>query len=482
MIVHGYQVVIGLEVHAQLLTERKLLCACPNRSDLGPNQATCPVCLGMPGTLPVVNQRAVELAVRAASALGCTVHRRSRFARKSYFYPDLPKGYQITQDDMPLATDGRLRFQVEGQAGERCVTITRLHLEEDAGKSTHVPGTGTLVDFNRCGVPLVEIVGAPEIGSPDEAVAYLKELRTLLRHVGVCDGNMEDGSFRCDANLSLRVPGSGHMGVRTEIKNLNSFRHVRMALEYEARRQAELLVRGLPVLPETRLFHEASGTTRGMRSKETSSDYRYLPEPDLPDLILDDTLLQRAGEDLPELPWVRRERYRVNLGLSPYEAGVIASRLGLAELLDRVLMEGVSAKLAASWLMTHLLRVWDGDTGEPPVGPGPVAKLLRMIESGRLTDALARRVWEQMLDAGRDPEEVVREEGLEVRQDLEPLVDELLGRFPDQVARYHAGKTGLLGFFVGQAMRETGGRADPTRLKELFRQRLEDLRATPAGG
>lgn len=482
----GYELVIGLEVHAQLMTATKIFCTCPASSGNEPNTSTCPRCLGLPGTLPVLERAAVELALKAALALQCTVHRTSQFARKSYFYPDLPKGYQITQHDRPLATGGRLRIPLaEGAAEERWVAIRRLHLEEDAGKSMHLPaGSGTagaageagsLVDFNRCGVPLIEIVSEPALRSPEEASSYLKELRSLLRYLGVCDGNMEEGSFRCDANLSLRRRGEQVLGTRTELKNLNSFRYIRAALHAEALRQAALLSRGQPIAQETRLFDPASGHTLGMRGKEESHDYRYFPEPDLPELVVDEPWLAALSAALPELPHQRRQRYREELGLPPADAAVLTVERGIADYFEAVLAAGAPAKPAANWLMTELLRRWDGVSGPPPVPPARLAELLALLGSGELTGTLAKRVWELMVERGGSPREIIAAEGLvpAAESELAPVVERVLAEHPAQVASYRAGKKTLLGFFVGQAMRATAGKGDAARLKELLAARLE---------
>lgn len=467
-----WETVIGLEVHAQLRTRTKIFCACPNDAAAAPNTCTCPVCLGLPGTLPVVGREAVLLGLRAALGLRCNVHVSSTFARKHYFYPDLPRGYQISQHDRPLATGGWLSVP-QGDGPELRVPLTRLHLEEDAGRSHHDPAGGhTGVDFNRCGVPLAELVTEPALRSPEQAADFLRELRCLLRTLGVCDGNMEDGSLRCDANLSLRPAGSDTLGTRTEVKNLNSLRHLRLALHYEQRRQAELLSAGSSVQQETLLFDEATGCTRPLRSKEESQDYRYFPEPDLPDLVVDPALLQAARDGLPELPAQRRQRYRARLGLSAYDAAVLSAEAAVGAYFDGVVAAGAHPKAAANWVCNELLRGWEGQ-GPPPVAPEHMAELLAEQAAGRLTGPLAKNVWAQMLGSGRAPAEIIAAEGLVVVDDLAPVVAATLEQHPEQVARYRAGKRALLGFFVGAAMRSSGGAAPPERLRELLVEALD---------
>ncbi len=465
-----YEVIIGLEVHAQLLTETKAFCRCPTAVGDRPNTHTCPVCLGLPGTLPVLNRQAVQLALRAALALNCEVHGLSQFARKNYFYPDLPKGYQISQFDRPLATRGRLIIP-SAEGGEREVGILRVHMEEDAGKSSHGGREGSLVDFNRCGVALIEIVSDPDMRSPEEAVAYLKELRSLLRYAGVCDGNLEEGSFRCDANLSLRPWGCEVLGTRTELKNLNSFRHIRLALEHEVLRQGALLDAGERVVQQTLLFDEATGRTQPMRGKEESHDYRYFPEPDLPPLEVGEDQVAEARAALPELPRARRLRYQEVLGLPAYDAGVLTAERSVAEVFEATLAAGAEPKPASNWIMTELLRSWDG-SGAPPVAPDALAELLALLASGELTSTLAKAVWEKMLGTGRRAAEVVATEGLVVVDDLGPAIEAVMAANPEQVERYRAGKTALMGFFVGQVMKATGGKADAAKLRPLLAARL----------
>ncbi|MBM4318930.1 MAG: Asp-tRNA(Asn)/Glu-tRNA(Gln) amidotransferase subunit GatB, partial [Deltaproteobacteria bacterium] len=473
---------------------------CPTRSPAGPNSATCPRCLGLPGALPVLNREAVTLALRAALALQCEVHRASQFARKSYFYPDLPKGYQITQHDRPLATNGRLLLPEPplppppgdtpdrpGPPRPRRIGISRLHLEEDAGKSFHFswldggaaavgPTDGSLLDFDRCGVPLVEIVSEPELNSPAEASAFLKELRNLLRWLGVCDGNMEEGSFRCDANLSLRRHGEPGFGTRTELKNLNSFRHIRVALAYEARRQAALLARGLPIGQETRQLDPTSGRTVALRGKEEAHDYRYFPEPDLPELLVDEPWLGAVAAVLPELPGQRRERYRAGLQLPVHAATVLTAEKAVSDYFEAVVVAGVPARQAASWVMTELLHLWDGGSAAaPPVPPAALAELLGLLAAGELTPTLAKTVWEKMVGGGGSARQIVAREGLRPagEGELLPAVEQVLAAHPGEVARYRAGKKGLLGFFVGQALKATGGKGDAGRLRELLQACLE---------
>jgi len=480
-----FTTVIGLEVHAQLQTTTKMFCRCPTQGTGGPNGRVCPVCLGLPGALPVPNQEAVRLGVRAALALGCQVQPRSQFARKSYFYPDLPKGYQISQHDRPLAWGGELVLPGSGAAPRR-IPLLRLHLEEDAGRSQHVSPPGeppaTLLDFDRCGIPLVEIVTRPALGSPQEASDALKELRTLLRTLGVCDGNLENGSFRCDANLSLRPADDPTLGTRVEIKNLNSFRHLRLALEEETARQTELLAQGRPVAPETRQFDPSSGRTLVLRNKEESKDYRYFPDPDLPELVLAEDWLHAQRAALPELPAARRARFVREHGLSDYEAGVLVTERAVADHYEALLEAGARSRPAASWVLNEVLRVWDGSgDGPPPVPPAALAELLALLGAGAITGTVAKQVWEELRQHGGEPAAIVTRLGLGTTTDLDPTVRRVLAAHPAQVAQYRAGKAALLGFFIGQAMRELRGRADATELGRRFAALLEG-EDEPTGG
>jgi aspartyl-tRNA(Asn)/glutamyl-tRNA(Gln) amidotransferase subunit B len=494
--------VIGLEVHVQLATATKMFCRCPHRYGAPPNTLTCPVCLGYPGALPVPNHHAVDLAVRLASALGATVHERSRFARKSYFYPDLPKGYQITQYDHPLATGGALPLSERSEP----IGLIRLHLEEDSGKLTHrrdPPEEGeprgepegdpygeTLVDFNRCGVPLVEIVTRPELRTPEEARELLATLHRLLRYLEVSDASMEEGSLRCDANLSVRRRGETGLGTKVEIKNLNSFRHVARALEHELERQGRIVAAGGAVGEETRSFDPGQGVTRPLRNKEEAADYRYFPEPDLPPLVVAALRREAIAADLPELPWDRRDRLARDHGLPLDEAAVLTGSRELAAYFERAVAAlhqlrppaAGDAKALADWVRTEVLRELAERGIDPERGPGEalppedLAELSSLVTDGTVSHSAAKRVLSTVWGTGEAPSAAVERLGLsQVRDDdrLTDWVDAVVAAHPDEAERYAAGKTGLLGFFVGRVMRRSGGRADPRRVRELLISALD---------
>jgi aspartyl-tRNA(Asn)/glutamyl-tRNA(Gln) amidotransferase subunit B len=412
-----YEPVIGLEVHAQLLTKSKIFCGCSTRFGDPPNSNVCPVCLGLPGTLPVLNKRAVEIGMRAALALNCAVHEHSRFARKNYFYPDLPKGYQISQYELPLATGGWVETEHDGKT--KRIGITRLHLEEDAGKSLHdgFPHSDekTYVDFNRCGTPLSEIVSEPDMRSPDEAYAYLTTLRQILLYTGVSDCNMEEGSLRCDANVSVRLRGVKEFGTKVEVKNLNSFRYLAKALEFEIERHISILESGGRIAQETRLWNQAAGHTDSMRSKEKAHDYRYFPEPDLLPVHVGDAWRESVRSSLPELPVARRARFVSAFGVTPYDAEVLTDTQSLASYFESVVTAGAPGKAAANWMQTELLRRLN-DSGKEitasPVGPAALAELVKLVESGKITAAVGKKVFATMFETGRSAAEIVVAEGL----------------------------------------------------------------------
>jgi aspartyl-tRNA(Asn)/glutamyl-tRNA(Gln) amidotransferase subunit B len=478
-----YEPVIGLEVHVQLLTATKIFCGCRNRFGDQPNTNVCPVCLGLPGALPVLSRRSVELAVRAALALQCTVHEVSVFARKNYFYPDLPKGYQISQYERPLATGGRLDIAA------RTVTIQRIHMEEDAGKLLHEgypwSDRSSGVDYNRSGVPLIEIVSAPDLRSADEAHEYLTALEAVLRYAEVSDCNMEQGSLRCDANVSVRPRGSAELGTRAEIKNLNSFRHVSRAIEHEARRQVMVVEAGGRVVQETRLWNEARGETVPMRSKEEAHDYRYFPEPDLPPLTLSRDSIEEIAASLPELPAARRRRFVAEYALPEYDAGVLTADRGVADYFEAVARESGNAKAASNWVMNEVLRKAHESSREGdalagcPLRPAALAEMIRLIESGTLSGKMAKDVFEKMWATGEPPGAIVEREGVSQVSDepaLRAAVAEVLAASPDQVEVYRKGKASTLGWFVGQVMKKTGGRANPQLVNRLLREALEETR------
>jgi len=470
------QVVIGLEVHAQLLTRTKLFCGCLNRAGQKPNTDVCPVCLGLPGALPVVNAAAFDCGVALGLALDCAINPLNRFARKNYFYPDLPKGYQITQHEGPLAAGGSLAIMVEGL--EKTVRIQRIHVEDDAGKSVHA-GEISLIDFNRAGVPLLEIVSEPDLSSPEEAAAYLKELRRLLMYLGICDGNMEDGSMRCDANISLRENASAPLGVRAEIKNLNSFKHVQRALYFEIERQTAVLNAGGKIVQETRLFDEASGETRPMRLKEQSHDYRYFPEPDLLPVAIDEVWKLSVKAGLPELPWNRQARFERDCGLSVVAAEIITQFRPLADYFEQTLAIVAAPKEIANWVMTEVLRLIKDPQRELTdfkVTPKRLAELIKLVQAGTVSVTAAKEIFNRIAEDGGEPAALVEKLGLSQlssADDLKALAAEVIAANPKEAASYRGGKVGLLGFFVGKLMQLSSGRANPKLAGEILKELLE---------
>jgi len=476
-----YEPVIGLEVHVQLKTRTKMFCG--NSAEFGaePNRHVCPVCLGLPGALPVINRRAVELGVRAALGLNCTVHETSIFARKNYFYPDLPKGYQITQYDRPLATDGWLEAPAGAQDGEvRRVRIRRIHLEEDAGKSLHdrFPGK-TAIDLNRAGVPLIEIVTEPDIVSPAHARAFLTRLKQVLEYLEVSDCDMEKGSLRVDANVSVRPVGSTRLGTKTEVKNMNSFANVERALAFEIERQIAVLESGGAVVHETLLWDAARNEARPMRSKEESHDYRYFPEPDLPPLVLAPGEVERIRATLPELPDAKFRRFREAYGLPAYDAEVLTASREVADYFEAVAREAGDPKAASNWVMTEVLA-WLNQHQRPiqefPVAPEHLAQLIRLVADGTVSTTLGRQVFARMVETGRPPAVIVEEEGLVQVRDVDQLeawVDEVIAAHPAEVERLRRGEEKLLGFLMGQIMKRSRGKADPRRTSEILREKVK---------
>lgn len=477
----GFEAVIGLEVHAQLRTATKIFCGCRAEFGAAPNSHVCPVCLGLPGALPVLNARAVDLAVAAALALECEIHETSVFARKNYFYPDLPKGYQISQYDRPLATGGRV--VIDTDAGPRAVRLTRIHMEEDAGKSLHEgfadSDRRTYVDFNRAGVPLIEIVSEPEIGSPTDAATYFDTLRRLLVWIGVSDGNMEEGSLRCDANVSVRPRGATALGTKAEVKNVNSFRYLQKALEYEISRQVDLVTRGERVVQETRLFDSALGRTFSMRSKEEANDYRYFPEPDLPPLHVPAARIAGVAAALPELPEARRARFVTQYALPAYDAAILTESRGLADYFEAAAAASGNPKGASNWVMGEVLRTLkarESTIAEVGIAAEALGELIRLVDAGTISNTVAKAVFEQMYGTTARAQDIVDAQGLAQVSDagaLAAIVATVIDAQADAVRQYRSGKKAAFGFLVGEAMKASGGRGDPRRLSQLMRETLD---------
>jgi len=480
---YNYETVIGLECHAQLLTNSKLFCSCSTRFGDAPNMNTCPVCLGLPGALPVLNRVAVALAVRAALGLNCTLNPESQWARKNYFYPDLPKGYQISQYDRPLAQHGFIEISVNGPIKK--IGVQRVHMEEDAGKSLHEgfadSSRYTYLDFNRSGVPLIEIVSEPDIRSSAEANDYLKRLKEILEYLDVNDGNMEEGSLRCDANVSVRKVGEQKFGTRTELKNINSFRFVQKAIDFEIDRQIEVIENGGRVVQETRLWNADEERTVSMRSKEEAHDYRYFPEPDLPLLVLDHEAIKNIERSMPELPESRRKRFVKEYALSEYDAGILATTRALAEFFEETAKLSSQPKSAANWIMGDLLRFYkDSNTdlknlSDSPVKPKMLADMISLVEKGTISGKIAKTVMEEMYATGKTPQAIIEEKGLvqiSNVDEIEMIVSKVIEQNPKPVEQYRQGKTGNLGFFVGQVMKATGGRANPQTVNDVLKKRL----------
>ncbi|NTX38008.1 MULTISPECIES: Asp-tRNA(Asn)/Glu-tRNA(Gln) amidotransferase subunit GatB [unclassified Myxococcus] len=479
MPVSDFQPVIGLEVHAQLLTQSKIFCGCSTAFGAEPNRNTCPVCLGMPGVLPVLNERVVDFAIRTGLALECRVNAKSVWSRKNYFYPDLPKGYQITQYDLPICEYGKLL--IDTPQGEKLIRVRRIHMEEDAGKSVHDAGGGqSLVDLNRAGVPLLEIVSEPDLRDADEAVEYLKALRDVLVYLGVNDGNLDEGSFRCDANVSVMPKGSDTYGQRCELKNLNSFRFVKQAIEYEISRQVDVIESGGKVDQETRLWDVNKGVSRSMRSKEDAHDYRYFPEPDLPPLHVTTEVIEAVGHELPELPRAKLQRFVSQYGLPAYDARILTAERPLADFFEACAERYPDAKKLSNWFLGELLRLLkeEGSTvSSVRFTPGQLAELLGAVDQGTVSANAGKDVLAEMFRTGRSASDIITEKGLAQVSDtgaIEAVVDDILAKNAGEIEKYRAGKKQVFGFFVGQVMRAMKGKGNPALVNELLKKKLGD--------
>ncbi len=471
-----FQPVIGLEVHVQLKTDSKIFCGCSTLFGAEPNLNTCPVCLALPGALPVLNQKVVEFAIMAGLATNCSISPTNIFARKNYFYPDLPKGYQISQFDLPICLAGHLDIAVGDQT--KRIGITRIHMEEDAGKLVHGQDGGSGVDLNRAGTPLLEVVSEPDMRTADEAVAYLKKLYQIVTYLGICDGNMEEGSFRCDANISVMPVGSDTFGTRAEIKNVNSFKFVKAAIEYEIARQCELIEDGGTVVQETRLFDPNKGVTRSMRGKEEAHDYRYFPDPDLVPVIISDDWINRVKSDLPELPETKYSRFLTEYSLPEYDADVLTSSRPLADYFEQCAQTCTNAKAAANWVMGELTRSLN-DNGitieDSPVSPAQLAGLIKLIDGGTISGTIAKKVFEELWKNGGDAAAIVEQQGLAQVSDtgaIEAAIDQIMAANMGQVEEYRGGKDKVFGFSVGQVMKAMKGKANPAVVNDLLKQKL----------
>ncbi len=472
-----FETVIGVEVHAQLRTNSKMFCGCGTTFGLSANSQTCPVCLGLPGSLPVINRTAVEMAVRAGLALNCTIAGNNQFARKNYFYPDLPKGYQISQYEFPICQHGWI--EIRDGSGTKQIRVRRAHLEEDAGKNIHETGTsGSRIDLNRAGTPLLEIVTEPDMRSADEVVAYLKGLRDILMYLDVCDGNMDEGSFRCEPNLSLRPSGQQEFGTKVELKNINSFKYVKDAVEYEIKRQTKVLNEGGKISQETRLWNIERGETAVMRSKEEAHDYRYFPDPDLVPLKLDDEWIEGFRANLPELPAVRTKRFVSDYGLPEYDATILTASKNMADYFEVCVKQFDQPKTVSNWVMGELMRELNSsgtDISASPVTPERLVSLLQMVDKGIISLKVAREIFPELYSSGKTPEQIVQEKGLTQISDegaLAKIIAEVLSKNPGQVAQFKEGKQQVLGFLVGQVMKASGGKANPGKVNELLKKTL----------
>ncbi len=471
----GWVAVIGLEIHAQLKTESKMFCADSTVFEAGDNENTSPVSVGMPGTLPVINQKAIEFSIKTGLALGCEIRKKSVFARKNYFYPDLPKGYQISQYDQPLCEHGKVTFKLDGV--ERSIRIERAHMEEDAGKSIH-HGEYTLINYNRAGIPLLEIVSGPDIRTPAEAAEYARTVRSILRYLDVCDGNLEEGSLRCDCNVSVRKSSKDKFGTKVEIKNVNSFRFVEKAIEFEIDRQIDAIERGETIIQETRLWDPDKNRTISMRVKENAQDYRYFPDPDLLPVIVTPEMIEKFRAELPELPIARAQRFMSTHGLPEYDALVLTAEKELSDYFEAVAKVANNSKAASNWVMTELLRELNQagkHIAQSPIKPEQLGKMILLIDKGTISGKMGKQVFIDMWQSGKDPEIIVKEKNLVQISDtgaIEKIIDEVIAANAQQAADYRGGRTKLFGYFVGAAMKATKGQANPELVNKILTEKL----------
>lgn len=468
-----FEIVIGLEVHVELKTKTKIFCGCTTEFGGEPNSHCCPVCMGLPGALPVLNEKVVDYAIQAGLATNCQITRRGRQDRKHYFYPDLPPSYQVSQDDLPLCHDGYLDIEVDGS--KRTIGITRIHIEADAGKLIHENDVGTLVDYNRAGVPLIEIVSEPDLRSADETRAFLQKLRAIMLYLDISDCKMNEGSFRCDVNLSIRKKGNKEYGTRTEMKNLNSFQSIMRAIAYESQRQIKEIKEGAAIIQETRRFDQNTGKTFSMRSKEDAQDYRYLPDPDLMPIVIDEEKINRLKEGLPELPDARKALYMEKYGLNSYDAEQLISSKDLANYFERTAKECGNTKILANLMISEVFRLVDGDDFRPPFSHEHLAELVNLLDEGRINSSTSKKILEQMTEGSKSPEEIVKDQDLEQINDKEtllPIIDEALRSSQRAVEEYKAGKTKALQAIVGKVMGKTRGKANPEMVIELLKTKI----------
>ncbi|MFA3782424.1 Asp-tRNA(Asn)/Glu-tRNA(Gln) amidotransferase subunit GatB [Melioribacteraceae bacterium 4301-Me] len=481
-----YEAVIGLEVHAQLLTDTKIFCGCSTKFGNPPNSNVCPVCLGHPGILPVLNKRVVEFSVLMGMAVNCTINKKSIMARKNYFYPDLPKGYQISQFEKPICQNGYLIID-DNNGFSKKIRIRRIHMEEDAGKLVHDIGYETLIDANRCGVPLIEIVSEPDINSPHEAYLYLTKLKQIVTYLGICDGNMEEGSLRCDANVSIRLKGDNKLGTKTEVKNMNSFRFVEKALEYEIERQIDIIETGGKVVQQTLLWNPDLNKITPMRTKEEAHDYRYFPDPDLVPVIVDEKWKAEIAKSMPELPDKRKNRFIRDFNLPSYDAEILTSSRELADYYENVIKITNNYKAASNWIMVDVLKIVNEekiDIKDFPILPQNIGKLINLIDNGTISGKIAKEIFTDMLNSGNEPEKIVKEKNLIQITDtdfIDKIINEILNNNKSQVEEYLSGKEKVLGFLVGQIMKATKGKANPQMVNEILRNKLNTIKSSSEG-